>query len=34
MSGDPILAEVVRHGLQAVAQEMGAALVRTPLPAA
>lgn len=29
MSGDPILAEVVRHGLQAVAEEMGAALIRT-----
>ena len=29
MNADPILAEVVRHGLQAVAEEMGAALVRT-----
>lgn len=29
MSADPILAEVVRHGLQAVAEEMGAALMRT-----
>ena len=30
MSGvDPILVEVVRHGLQAVAEEMGAALART-----
>ncbi|SFU21166.1 hydantoinase B/oxoprolinase family protein [Mesorhizobium sp. YR577] len=29
MSADPILAEVVRHGLQAVAEEMGAALIRT-----
>jgi N-methylhydantoinase B len=29
MSADPILAEVIRHGLQAVAEEMGAALVNT-----
>lgn len=29
MSTDAILAEVVRHGLQAVAEEMGAALMRT-----
>ncbi|WP_113452358.1 hydantoinase B/oxoprolinase family protein [Rhizobium sp. SYY.PMSO] len=29
MSSDTILAEVVRHGLQAVAEEMGAALIRT-----
>lgn len=29
MKNDPILAEVVRHGLQAVAEEMGAALIRT-----
>lgn len=29
MSKDTILAEVVRHGLQAVAEEMGAALIRT-----
>jgi N-methylhydantoinase B len=29
MTSDPILAEVVRHGLQAVAEEMGAALIRT-----
>lgn len=29
MKNDTILAEVVRHGLQAVAEEMGAALIRT-----
>lgn len=29
MKADSILAEVVRHGLQAVAEEMGAALIRT-----
>ncbi len=29
MTADTILAEVVRHGLQAVAEEMGAALIRT-----
>ncbi|WP_062015431.1 hydantoinase B/oxoprolinase family protein [Aureimonas sp. AU4] len=29
MSDNAILAEVVRHGLQAVAEEMGAALIRT-----
>lgn len=29
MKSDTILAEVVRHGLQAVAEEMGAALIRT-----
>ncbi|MFD2173994.1 hydantoinase B/oxoprolinase family protein [Rhodobacter lacus] len=29
MTTDSILAEVVRHGLQAVAEEMGAALIRT-----
>jgi len=29
MSADAIFAEVVRHGLQAVAEEMGAALMRT-----
>lgn len=29
MATDPILAEIVRHGLQAVAEEMGAALART-----
>lgn len=29
MTNDSILAEVVRHGLQAVAEEMGAALIRT-----
>ena len=29
MKSDTILAEVIRHGLQAVAEEMGAALIRT-----
>lgn len=29
MNADSILAEVVRHGLQAVAEEMGASLIRT-----